>query len=112
MAPSHKHYTLWFCQKICKARSFLLEFIFIRFDTKSYQQITNGYKLPTPRIADLFLFSYKIHFMLSRSHENQANIMEALNSTSTYLDDLLNIDNDYLNKRFIKSIQNNSVKYN
>ena len=31
--------------------------------------------------------------MKSLSQENQANIIEAFNSTSRYLDDLLNIDN-------------------
>ena len=33
--------------------------------------------------------------MLSLSHENQANIIESLSSTSRYLDDSLNIGNDY-----------------
>ena len=33
--------------------------------------------------------------MASLSDENQANIIEALNSTSRYLDDVLNIDNPY-----------------
>ena len=33
--------------------------------------------------------------MKSLSPENQADIIEALNSTSRYLDDLLNIDNIY-----------------
>ena len=34
-------------------------------------------------------------FMKSRPPENQADIIEAFNSTSRYLDDLLNIDNIY-----------------
>ena len=34
-------------------------------------------------------------FMLSLSDNNQADIIEAFNSTSRYLDDLLNIDNPY-----------------
>ena len=34
--------------------------------------------------------------MKSLSRENQADVIEALNSTSRYLDDLLNIDNIYL----------------
>ena len=34
-------------------------------------------------------------FMKSLSSENQADIIEAFNSTSRYLDDLLNIDNIY-----------------
>ena len=41
--------------------------------------------------ADLFLFCYERNFMKSLSRENQADIIEAFNSTSRYLDDLLNI---------------------
>ena len=33
--------------------------------------------------------------MLSPSDNNQADVVEAFNSTSRYLDDLLNIDNTY-----------------
>ena len=33
--------------------------------------------------------------MTSLSHDNQADIIEAFNSTSRYLDDILNIDNPY-----------------
>ena len=38
-----------------------------------------------PLVADLFLYCY----------DNQADVIEAFNSTSRYLDDLLNIDNPY-----------------
>ena len=48
-----------------------------------------------PLVADLFLFCYERFFMTTLSHDNQADIIEALNSTSRYLDDLLNIDNPY-----------------
>ena len=33
--------------------------------------------------------------MLSLSEENQSGVIEAFNSTSWYLDDLLNIDNNF-----------------
>ena len=46
-----------------------------------------------PFVEDLFLFCYERDFMLSDS--NQTDIIEAFNSTSRYLDDLLNIDNPY-----------------
>ena len=46
-------------------------------------------------VADLFLFCYERDFMLSLSDNNQADIIEAFNSSSRYLDDLLNIDNPY-----------------
>ena len=48
-----------------------------------------------PREADLFLNCYERDFMDSLTHHNQADVIEAFNSTSRYLDDLLNIDNPY-----------------
>ena len=48
-----------------------------------------------PLVADLFLFCYERDFMLSLSDNNQADIIEAFNPTSRYLDDLLNIDSSY-----------------
>ena len=48
-----------------------------------------------PLVEDLFLFCYERDFMLSLSDNNQTDIIEAFNSTSRYLDDLLNIDNPY-----------------
>ena len=46
-----------------------------------------------PLVADLFLFFYERDFMDSLNHDNQADVIKAFNSTSRYLDDLLNIDN-------------------
>ena len=48
-----------------------------------------------PLVADQFLFCYETDFMLSLSEDNQSNFIEAFNSTSRYLDDLLNIDNNF-----------------
>ena len=48
-----------------------------------------------PLVADLILFCYERDFMLSLSDNNQTDIIEVFNSTSRYLDDLLNIDNPY-----------------
>ena len=47
-----------------------------------------------PLVADIFLFYYERDFMLSLSEENQSGVIEAFNSISRYLDDLLNIDNN------------------
>ena len=44
-----------------------------------------------PLAADLFLFCYETDFMLFLSDNNQADVIEAFNSTSRYLDDLLNL---------------------
>ena len=54
-------------------------------------------------VADLFLFCYERDFVLSLSDNNQADVIEAFNSTSRYLDDLLNIDNPYF-KRLVSQI--------
>ena len=90
-STDQKRYTLWSCQKVCDALSYLLDNIYIRFGTKLYRQIV-GIPMGTncaPLVADLFLFCYERDFMSSLSEINQANIIEAFNSTSRYLDDLL-----------------------
>ena len=46
-------------------------------------------------VADLFLYCYERDFMDSLNQDNQADVSEAFNSTSRYLDDLLNIGNPY-----------------
>ena len=82
---------------MCDALHYLLDNIFIKFGSKLYRQIVS---IPmgtncAPLVADLFLFCYERDFMLSLSENNQADIIEAFNATSRYLDDLLNIDNPY-----------------
>ena len=83
--------------KVCDALSFLLDNIYIRFGAKLYRQIV-GIPMGTncaPLVADLFLFCYERDFMKDLSSDNQADVIKAFNSTSRYLDDLLNIDNPY-----------------
>ena len=62
-----------------------------------------------PLVADLLLFCYEI----SLSDDNPADIIETFNSTSRYLDDLLNIDNPYFegifNKKFSPEQQLNKA---
>ena len=92
-----KRYKLWSCQKMSDALHYLLDNIFIRLGSKLYRQIV-GIPMRTNYallVADLFLFCYERDFMLSLSDNNQTDIIEASNSTSRYLDDLLNIDNPY-----------------
>ena len=80
---------------MCDDLHYLLDNIFIRFGSKLYRQIV-GIPMGTnsaPLVADLFLFCYERDFMLSLSDNSQTDINETVNSTSRYLDDLLNIDN-------------------
>ena len=48
-----------------------------------------------PPIADLFLYCYERDFMDSLNHDNQADVIEAFNSTSKYFDGFLNIPLNY-----------------
>ena len=67
----------------------------INFSNKLYSQII-GIPLCTNcagLVADLFFFCFEKDLMTSLSNDNQADIIESFNSTSRYLDDLLNIDN-------------------
>ena len=82
---------------MCDALHYLLDNILIRFGSKLYRQIVG---IPiginrVPLVADLFLFCKERDFMLSLSDNNQNDIIEAFNSTSRYLDELLIIDNPY-----------------
>ena len=51
-----------------------------------------------PLVADLFLFCYERDFMKSLSRENQAGIIKVFNSTSRYLNVLLNSHNIYFDQ--------------
>ena len=73
--------------------------IYIRFGSKLYRQNV-GIPMGTncaPLVADLFLFCYERDFMKSLTKEKRYDLsiymLYAFNSTSRYLDDLLNIDN-------------------
>ena len=83
--------------RMCANVSYLLDNIYIRFGTKLYRKIV-GIPMGTncaPLVADLFLYCYERDFMDSLNHDNQADVIEAFNSTSRYLNDLLNIGNPY-----------------
>ena len=85
------------CQNVCDALAFLLDNIFIQLGTKLYREVV-GIPMGTncaPLVAHLFLFSYEGDFMMSLFDDKQADIFNAFNTTSRYLDDILNINNDY-----------------
>ena len=48
-----------------------------------------------PLVADLFLFCYERDFMMSIFDDKQADLIDTLDTTSRYLDDILNINNVY-----------------
>ena len=69
----------------------------MQFGTKLYRQVV-GIPIGTncaPLVVDLFLFCYERDFMMSLSDDKQADVIDAFNTTSRYLDDILNINNVY-----------------
>ena len=48
-----------------------------------------------PIVTALMLFCYERDFMMPLSDDAQADIIDAFNSTSRYLDTLLNIEDPY-----------------
>ena len=74
---------------MCDALTFLLDNSFIRFGTKLHRQVV-GILMGTNcthLVADLFLFCYERDFMIPLS-DKQADIIDAFNTTSRYLDDI------------------------
>ena len=88
-SSDQSRYTLWSCQNVCDALSYLLDIhLFILDSVPSFANCA-------PLITDLFLYCYERDFMNSLNHDNKADVIETFTSTSIYLDDLLNIDNPY-----------------
>ena len=52
-----------------------------------------------PMVANLFLFCYKSDFIMSLSDDKQADIIDAFNTTSRHLDDILNINCIYFDNK-------------
>ena len=95
-----KKYHAWSCQNVCDALTFFLDNNFIRFGTKLYRHVV-GIPMGTncaPLVAYLFLFCYERDFMMPFSDDKQADVIEALNTASKDLDDILNINNVYFDK--------------
>ena len=73
---------------------------YCQFGTNLYRQVV-GIPMGTncaPLTADLFLFCYERDFMMSLSIDTQTDVIDAFNTASRYLDDILNINNVYFDK--------------
>ena len=57
-----------------------------------------------PLVASLFLFCYDRDFIMSLSDDMQADFIDAFNTTSRYLDDILNINNIYFDNMISQSL--------
>ena len=85
------------CKNVCDALTFLLDNIFIQFGTKLYRQVV-GIPIGTncaPLVADLYLFCYERHLMMSLSDDKHDDVIDAFNTSSRYLDNILNVNYIY-----------------
>ena len=64
-----------------------------------------------PLVADLFLFCYERDFMMSLSGDKQADVIDAFNTTSRYLDDIFNSNNVYFDN-MVSQIYPSELKLN
>ena len=110
-----KKYHALSCQNVCDALTFLLNNFFILFGTKLYRQVV-GIPMGTncaSLVADLFLFCYQRHFMISLSDDKQAGVIDSFNTISRYLDDILNINNVFydnmVNQKYPSELQLNKA---
>ena len=62
-------------------------------------------------VADLFLFCYERDFMMSLSDDKQADVIDAFNTTSRYLDVILNIINVYFDN-MVSQIYPSELEFN
>ena len=108
-----KEYNAWSCQNVCDALTFLFDIIFIGFGTKLFRQVV-GIPMATTcalLVANLFLFYYEIDFMMSISDDKQADIIDAFNTISRYLDDILNINKVYFDN-MVSQIYHSELQLN
>ena len=88
-------YTCWTCTELCEAFTFLVENIYVQFDSMVYQQIV-GIPMGTncaPLIADLFLYCYERDFMSNLQKSERFDLIDKFNDTSRYIDNIFTIDN-------------------
>ena len=93
--------------------TFLLDNIFIGSGTKLYRQVVEismGSNC-APLVADHFLFCYVSDFMMSPSDDKQADVSDTYNTTSGYLDDILNINNVYFDN-MVSQIYSSELQLN
>ena len=82
---------------VCEELNFLLNNIYIRFGTNLYRQVVG---IPMGIIVHPWLLIYSCYvmrggLMMSLSDDKQADIIDAFNTSSRYLDNILNINNFY-----------------
>ena len=64
-----------------------------------------------PLVPDLFLFCYERDFMMSLSDDKQAGVIDAFNTSSRYLDDILNINDVYFDN-MVRQIYHSELQLN
>ena len=64
-----------------------------------------------PLVADLLLFCFERDFMMSLSDDKQVGVIDAFNTSSRYLDDILNINDVYFDN-MVRQIYHSELQLN
>ena len=64
-----------------------------------------------PLVEDLFLFCYERDYTMSISDDKQADVNDIINTTSRYLDDILNINNVFIDN-MVSQIYSSELQMN
>ena len=85
----YNNHNLWSCQKVCDALVYLLDNILLDFELNLIGKLLIfRWELIVLLLLKICFFFVMRDFMMYLSRENLADIIEAFNSTSRYLDDL------------------------
>ena len=88
--------------------------IYVQFEGMVYQQIV-GIPMGTncaPIIADLFLFCWERDFMSNLHKSKQYDLIDLLNDTSRYLEEIFTIDNPEFQEKNIPDICQTALQLN
>ena len=82
-SDEYNNQNLWSCQKVCDALVYLLDNILLDLELNFIVKLLvfRWELIVLLLLQILFLFCYERDFMKSLSRENQADIIEAFNST-------------------------------
>ena len=96
-ADVYNNHNLWSCQKVSDVVVYILDNILL--DLELGKLLVFRWELIVLLLLQTCsFFCYESDFMKSLSREYQADIIEAFNLTSKYLDNLLNIDKIYFDQ--------------
>ena len=102
---------MYTADNICKMIEFLIDYIFVQFGGRLFQQV-DGILMETtcaPLLADLFLYSYENEFLDNMIKSGHRRLARSFNLCYRYIDDLIVFNNktflDYLREIYLSQLR-------